>query len=298
MAAVCTTTVGNTGVKCDKGDVRGVPEGFFLTQKSFKFDSYVDFADESVWLTKTKSKEIFPIGGFLEFDDNTEESVYYTSGLGIDVFLRDGKYKFVFRANYGIEQNKEIQKFSGIKGRLFFRDSNGYIWGKSDDGTTVQGFAVSTFKAENKKVPTADAPEWSSINITLSNPREMNDDFILLNPSFDPADISGLANVDLTVAGTPTATEIVISVGNPTGVINEDGSIQFVPMAGIPITDFKFLKDSDGLAQTPDSMTETSDGVYNFVFTALETGTGDLISAATQTNDYLIESTGAISYTI
>ena len=297
MAEICTTTFGNVGSFCEKGDSRGVPVGLILTTKTFEFQTYVKFTTESEYTTAIKAKEMFPFPEIVEFDDNTEDAVYYTSPLGVDKFLRDGKYKFLFRTDVTLNTNKEMQKFSNANLRVFIVDSEGMIWGYSDDGTTVRGFSVSTFKVENQKIPAADKPGFVGINITLANPREWNDFGVIMKPNWILSDLNSLANVQMTVPSA-TATSIVVSVGAPTGEIDSDGSVKEVQIAGLDLPDFKFLKASDGSVQTPTAIKDNKDGSYDFTFSAAESGTVNLVDPSAQINTFLIESTGAASFTI
>ena len=297
MAEICSTTFGNPGVKCDKGDIRGVPVGLIFTTKTFSFGSFTDFADEAEWKTAIKEKNIFPISGILEFDDNTEETTYYTSPLGIKKFIRDGKYDLTFRFDAGLQQNKEMQKFSGAKIRAFILDSNGYVWGYSDDNTTVQGFSIANLKFENQKVTTADAPGWTPCSITFANPREWNDYGVLLQPDFVVADLSSLSVVNISVVGTPSSTSLNIYVGAKTGVYDGTGAEVLIPIAGIASADFTVVKASDGTSQSV-TFTSVGDGNYTGVGTGLVTGTVNLKAATAQSNDFLIESSGAASFTI
>lgn len=296
MAEIYTSSYGNLGVKSDKGDVRGIPVGFVFATKSQSFDSYSAFATESNWITGVKSKNLFPLMGMLEFDDNTEDATIYTSPLGIDKFIRSGKYKFTMRSDLGLKQAQALQSFLGAKIRTYIVDSEGQIWGYSDDAATVQGLSC-TLITQNQKSPTADAPGWSVLNITLTNPNEWNNYGLILQPDFVAEDLTSLSNVNLAVSGTPTSSEIIVSVNYPTGIIDGDGAEVSIPISGIPISDFIFL-DGNGSTQSPDSMTDNGDGTYTFAFSVLATGTVNLVVPSSQTNSFLIESTGASSFTI
>lgn len=297
MAEICSASYGNIGTKCDKGDIRGVPVGLILATKTQVFATKTSFATEADILTGIKAKNLFPLMGMLEFDDNTEEATIYTSPLGLEKFIRNGKYKFTMRFDLSLKQNQALQTFLGAKIRAYIVDSEGQIWGYSDDGTTVQGFSV-TLIPQNQKSPTADAPGWSVMNITLTNPNEWNKYGLVLQPSFVAEDLTSLSDVDLSIVGTATATSVVVSVGVPTGVIDGTGAETKIPISGITTADFTFVKASDGTAQTPTSMTDNSDGTYSFVFTAAVTGSVNLKAPSAQANAFLIESTGAASFTI
>lgn len=298
MAAICSSNFGNPGTKCDKGDIRGVPVGLILTTQTFNFASFTSWATEADWLTAIKTKTVFPLPYIYEFDDNSEDDVFQETGLGVKIFIRDGKYIYQFRMDASIQTNIELQKFSGAKMRAFIIDSNGYIWGYSDDDTTIQGFSISSLKFGKKGTPAGDSKGWTPVDITFGDTRQLNDYGKILQPSFVASDLTSLANVAVTVVGTPTATELIVNVAQGTGVYDSTGSENTIPIAGIPEADFTIIKASDGAAQTADNFTDNGDGTYTFYFTGLVTGSVNLVSASSQTNTFLIESTGAASFTI
>ena len=298
VAKVCTSSFGNLGSLCDAQNGMTAITGLILTTNDFEFASYTDFADQTKFEAAIKNKTMFPLMGALEYDDNTEETPDYESPLGVKLKLRDGKYSYKFRFNLSIEQHKELQKFSGGSLRYFLIDSTGNIYGYSDDGVTVKGFSISTFEAEKMTRASADAPAWSSVSVTESNATQWNGFGVSILPDWVAEDLSGLANVNIGIVGTPTSTELVVSVGAPTGRINSDGSVQTVPITGIESGDFVVLKASDGSSQTV-TFTDNDDGTYTGVGSGLETGTVNLKSPSLMSSGgTLIESTGAASFTV
>ena len=298
--AVCTATIGNLGSMCEGGNNQQALTGLILTTGSFSFASLADFADKAKYEAAIKAKQMFPLMGFKEYDDNSEETPYYTSPLGDMIKLRDGKNQYRFRFILDLNTHKELQKFSNSNLRYFLVDAGGTIYAYSNDGIEVKGFSISNFEAEKQKRATADQPAWSPVNIVESNPTEWDRNGIQVTPDWIAEDLTALANVNMGTSGTPSATEIKVTVGYPTGSVDPNtGAISEVAIVGIEQADFKFLKASDGSTQTPTSMTDNGDGSYTFVFSALETGTVDLVEPASMTTTgLLIESTGPASFTI
>lgn len=299
MPAICTISSGNPGQRCDKGDNRGVPVGIILAESDQVFSTYANAVDESVWETAVKNKQLFFIPNVLEFTDNSEETVIYRSPLGKAKFSRLGKYIVDYMIDASSYTNTELQKFNGRQMRAFIVDSNNLVWGYSDDATTVQGQTVTVITGK-QSIPGPDGtPGWTHLQLTMNNPNEWNKFGILLEPDWVVEDLATIANVDLAVVGTPTSSELIISVNQANNVIQDGGAKPSIPITGLVEADFTVV-DGSGTTQLPaDTFTDNSDGTYTFAWTAaLVTGTANLKAVASQTGDQYVESTGAVSFTI
>lgn len=292
---ICSSSYGNLGSLCDAQNGITAITGMILMTDSFQFDSYTDFADKTVWETAIKNKQIFPLMGALEYDDNTEETVYYDSPLGVKIKLRNGKYAYQFRFNLSLTQHQELQKFSSANLRYALVDSDGSIFCYSDDDTTVKGFSISTFEAEKMVRASADQPAWSPVTIIEKNSTEWNGFGIQITPDWVAEDLQGLANVNLALISQVENDPYfaTFSILAPTGKLNSDGSKQTVPITGVPQADIS-LTLAPGSTNAIVGLTDNGDGTY-----VLETSTyspDDLInlvepSAMTSTG-LLIESAG------
>ena len=144
----------------------------------------------------------------------------------------------------------------------------------------------------------ADTPSWSPVSIIEKNSTQWNGHGISILPDWVAEDLRGLANVNITVSGTPTTTEIILAVGAPTGRLDDTGALETIAVTGIVTADFVVLKASDGSTQTV-TFTDNGDGTYTGVGTGLATGTADLVApSAMASTGLLIESTGAATVTI
>ena len=295
IAANCSSTFGNLGAVCNSGNGFGVDVGIILTTDSFQFDSFTDFATQSVYTTAIKAKQMFPLMDMQEIENQSEETTYQTTSLGIDNRLRDGKYKFLYSFLLTLKQHQELQKFSSANLRYFRVDERNQILGYSPDGTTVKGFSISTFEAEKMGIASADSVAYSPVKITESSPAQLNSFGINIAPTWEVASLSSLTNVDVDVVGTPTATEIVLNVGANVG-LNPDGSKALVEITGLLSADF-VVKTTAGATQTV-TFTDNDDGTYTGVGTGLVSGTADIVDPTALSDGLLIESTGAADVSI
>ncbi len=143
----------------------------------------------------------------------------------------------------------------------------------------------------------ADTPAWSPVTIIEKNSTQWNGHGISILPDWVAEDLRGLANVNVTVVGSPSSTEIILNVGAPTGRLDDQGAIETISVTGIVTADFKVLT-AAGATQTV-VFTDNADGTYTGVGTALETGTANLVvPSAMASTGLLIESTGAATVTI
>lgn len=295
IAANCSSTFGNLGAVCNSGNGFGVDVGIILTTDSFQFDTFTSFATNADYLTAIKAKQMFPLMDLQEIEDQTEETAYQTTSLGVDNRLRDGKYKFLYKFLLTLKQHQELQKFSAANLRYFRVDERNNILGYSPDGVTVKGFSISTFEAEKMGIASADSVAYSPVKITESSPAQLNSFGLGITPTWEVTSLSSLTNVDIAVVGTATATEIVLNVGANVG-LNPDGSPALIEITGLTSADF-IVKTTAGATQTV-TFTDNNDGTYTGAGTGLSSGTADLVDPTLLSDGLLIESTGSADVSI
>ena len=297
IAPICSSSFGNLGAMCEAGNGLATATGIVLTTDSFSFANATEFATLSKWQDAVKAKQIFPLMGIMETDDNTEEVSYYESPQGSKVKLRDGKYIYTYKFYLSLAQHKELQKFSSAKLRYFIIDAKNQIRGYSPDGTEIKGYSIQTFEAEKMQPASADTPAFSPISIVEQNASQWNGFGAVISPNWEAEGLSSLTNVDLSIVGTPSATTIVVNVGAKIG-LNPDGSDSLVAITGIAPADFVVLKATDGSTQTV-TYVDNGDGTYTGTGTSLVSGSVNLKApSAMASSGLLIESTGAVDFTI
>ncbi len=294
---ICSSSFGNLGSGCDAQNGMLAITGIILAVDGYSM-SYQNASTKSDWESDIKAKQLFPLMGAMEYDDNTEETKNYESPLGVKIKLRNGKYGYTFRFNLSITQHRELQKFSSANLGYYLVDAGGTIYGYSDDDANFKPFSLASFDAEKMTRATADQPAWSPVTVTEANSVQWNSYGITITPDWVAEDLVGLANVNITIVGTPTATSLNVFVGSPTGKLDSDGVVEVVPISGITPTDFVVVKASDGSLQTV-TFVDSGDGNYVGTGSSLVTGTVDLLDPSSMhSTGLLIESTGSVSFTI
>ena len=76
----------------------GSPVKLFLEDIDHQFDTESDLNTAATWGTDIQARDILPLPLVSEFDDNSDDDVYYTSPItSLDTFIREGKAKMAFR---------------------------------------------------------------------------------------------------------------------------------------------------------------------------------------------------------
>lgn len=236
----------------------------------------------------------YPLPGAVKPEFVQDEPVFEDLGEGNEAYVRTNTSKDTFYINAEIVTptfNANVQALNNGVWACYIVTSNGYILGKSTDGTKFLPFNCSVRVLPQNKA-TADQAPHLPYTVRLESYEDWNLYGAAVKPTaFNPlTDIDGLLDVNLTISGTPSSSEIIVDVKTD---LNADGVTDLV------IGDFSFLKDSDGSAQTPDTMTESTsvDGRYTFDFTGLVDGTVDLVVPASLSIDGY-EASSETSFTV
>lgn len=222
----------------------------------------------------TQDEPVFQTG-----DYGAEDFLYVTSAKDV-FYLQGSKITPKFNAN--------MQSLSNGSWAVYTVTSNGYIKGKTVDGVKFLPIPCTFRMLPQRKNTDAEGAE-----LAYTIRMDSTDDWNLYGAAVKPTDwnpktsLTGLLDVNLAIVGTPSATEVVVSVLTD---LNSDAVSTFA------VGDFLFYKTSDDTAQTPESMTVVN-GVYTFVFTSAVGGYVNLKApSAASIKGY--ESTGSVTFTI
>jgi hypothetical protein len=297
MAKVnCPEVFGNIGSPCPSNVDKGALIGIIPTAAGFSIP-IADFVGSAAYDTAIKAGLIYPMMDIKIVENVSDEDRRETYALGQELPLGKAPYKFTFNFHLTEDQHKVL--FASNYSAYFKVYSNNYIDGWSTDGITVKPISLGSFEV-GKFIPGTDAAaSYTQVRVVEKNPREFNLYPIVGYPDWELVDLTGLTNVTIEIIGTPTTTELIVSVNYvKTAMINGSGINPKVPISGLVLTDFSILTTA-GAAQPPDSVSETdATGVYTFVDTDLETGNANLVTPPNLTTELLIESVGAEDFTV
>lgn len=295
-AITCDTLIKNTG-NSDCSVLYGYDKKHILVPRGTEIADADTAALLATWTTginAASSSRYRPLMSSWRIEPTQDEPVFQPGAEGAEEYLYTNANKDTFYlqgSRITPVLNSNYQSLNNGQWAAYIVTSNGYIKGKSIDGTKFLPIDVDFRMLPQRKATDSEGPE-----LAYTVRMDSTDDWNLYGAAIKPSswnpltDLEGLLDVDLSISGTPTSTEIIVDINT---------NLNDVGVTGFAVADFLFYKTSDDTVQTPDSMTEstTVDGRYTFVFTALVSGyvTLKAPSAASQQG---YESTGSVTFTI
>lgn len=150
---------------------------------TFNAEQIADWRNTLITLANAddKSQRIYPIGPFSDFTDNSEDTVYETTGYGDEAFVREGQYRWLFRlgkANMCL--HSALATFINKEGQFDL-----LLWDKTNAvlGTTVQdangrdvlgGFTLGSIGRPKMNMATGSTKAQSWIRVTLVDESQFN----------------------------------------------------------------------------------------------------------------------------
>lgn len=177
-------------------------------------------------------------GGFIEIDDQSEDTQEWTSGYGNKYVTRGEVYSWAFRyLDGGMCQHKNYLHFKDRQKQfdfLFFDASYNIIGTNRLDSNGIPGFGgvnLTQLYVYNWKPKTGDQATQYRIRFQLANARQLNEDLAFISVDFDPySDIEQVQDVNLSAVG---ATAIVDADGDINiGVVSGCGGNNMVQTYG------------------------------------------------------------------
>lgn len=284
----CTTVKKNIGLdRCNK--ILQLPRGILEAPPGFKFTPE-DYASSSALKAAIEDLIYAPIGsrGYLwpfatDFENASEAPVYQETPLS-DMKVRNGKYRFRYYFSIGMCNHKAAftHNSQGGQSAFYIYDVEEGLYGRIDEETgDLYPFKAALSNLENLRISDGSVSTASPLYIVLSNSNDLN----LHGGRIDGSvleTIQPLTDVEVTVVGSPSATEIVVDVKTVC-----DGT----PVNGLVIADF--VKTGTG---TMSGVTEVN-GRYTIAGTSLASGTIDIDPPGTLSIDGF-ESIGPATVTI
>ncbi len=283
----CVSSLGNTGL-ANCVDSLGYDARLIWTTESFSFASESEAQDEDNWTAAINAGTVFPMPLFEEVEPAMEDDVEQETGIGLSLFVREGKYGGIGRFQVALCNLPKLRTFNEVKGRVFIVTGNGKVYGTSPDGVELKGFKLSKFHISALKGTDGSTVRFVEMRYQLKNITEMADYPAVPTLTWDPLDLAGVIDVDLTVDSS-AADELVVSVAR-------DCDAEAV--TGLVEGDF-VVKDDSGSEESITSFTDNEDGSYTFAFSSLSAGdyTVELKTPANQTTGGY-DDTGAADFTI
>ena len=274
----CIANLLNTGPSACKGKL-GYDAMLLWTSESFEIANEAAALLEATYVDAIDARTMFPFKLFDEIEPAIEDDIEQELATGVTLFVREGKYGGIGRFELDLCSLPKYRTFNEIAGRVFIVTANGKIYGTSPDRVAFKGFKLSKFHVSKLGGTDGSVNRMVDVRYQFKNPTEMADFSAVPNIGtvWDPLSLQGLIDVTVATTGTPSTTELIVSVTSDC-----DGEA----VTGLVIGDFIVL-DSGGATETPDTVTDNGDGTYTFDYTGtpltVDTYTVNLKTAAAQT---------------
>jgi hypothetical protein len=251
----------NTGYdKCNVG--LGAVKMIILTTDSFTIATETAAKLLATWTAGIQERYVFPLPIVWSATDQSEKDTYETSPLGMKKLGREGTFGGEYLLDAPLGMQIGLRSFNGADLRVFYVDLNGNILGMSTDGAIMKGYKVGMFHCEGMTNPvTKEETKKIVVSIWEDTPSDRDDYGVAVTPTaFNPLELEGLKDVELTVVGTPTTSSIVVDVKTSLGQVG---------LSGLVVADFVETT-VPGVAHTINSATAhgTIAGRYTLASTA------------------------------
>lgn len=268
--ANCNESKKNMGVvKCTK-----LPQmfaGMFTTPLGFKIpaatiasgNAAIQTFLQDAMLDPDVTKRIFLWPSFVGFEDAKEDAVYEETPLA-DLKVRDGKYRWRVQVQQDLCTHRAMGTHNGGNQRVIFYDIENQLFGMDNEAGDFMGFTVSLINVEKLMISDGSAATRTPIYVILKNSKQVDKNGVVMDADYIE-ELNRLTDVEITIIGTPTATEIKATVKT----VCDETSI-----LGLVVGDF-IKKTAAGAVQAITSITELN-GVYTLVGTGWTTGTLEL----------------------
>ena len=238
----------------------GVPTGVFLVNKDWRLDTTAQAFDTAYINTQIKQKVFVPFLDAINFTDNSEDPITFTTQIGVKLLARDGKPEFSFDYSKGYSFQSAAWSYNSFGNYdVILTYDNGVVFtAKAGDGVSIKGHSAGLVNTGNFTHKDGAESEKTTITIQLTNPNEYNADGALLDPvsnGFDIDVIKGVVDAQLAKVSNATAV-VVVSV--------HAAANRAIPIQGLLETDFR------GVGTTETVLSLTYDDIleeYSLTFT-------------------------------
>lgn len=266
----CLTGTKNTGKQECVFEMREMKGVIFIPKgKTFAPGDITDFKTTlSALATNVDPKlRIYPVGTFVDFEDESSDPQSTTTGYGFEKMGRPGTYKWTFSYDNGICYHKSILTFRNQQNRFdaLLVDGQGAIWGVKTS-TGFKGFDLSQIYPHNATLPTGGDPVWNQITISLSDATQFNENLgFVYDKDFSPlTELPGMLDVAISQVSI-TDTNLVIHAEMNCGALN------LADVFGNDLADvtlWTFINQSTNVPKVPTSVA-IANGNFVFVFTTV-----------------------------
>lgn len=265
----CGTDVKNTGT-CECFFSPELIEGVILVPRKMVFTETM-LADASIAAAMSaltlapKAQRVFPVMGFVQVTDNSEEDTIQTFGYGGQADAREGNYNWFFQfVNGGVNLSNSLRSFNGLIGKyaaIFVIPSQNTLIGtskKDDEGNAgLAGIPLERLKTAKWKL--ADGTNAAIYGINFSfRPQYINELIAFKKVSTDSLVLSELAGLEDILLE-------IVEADSGDVTVRADTDCGSTDLFDLYADEFEnpeawIVKDADGETKTITSVTKDEDG--------------------------------------
>jgi hypothetical protein len=139
----------------------------------------------------------YPIFRFEEIADNSEDETLSTLGYGSKQITKDGTYDWSFRMTNGLCFHNHLRGFNLADKKVFFIDSNNYIFGTKVDGG-MMGVSMDFFYAKPFKINDGSNATIFQVRFAMGKPSELNEFVAFVKSDVDVENnVKGIIDLEL-----------------------------------------------------------------------------------------------------
>jgi len=254
---------------------------FFITEDAFQ-NTAANLKLEATWTAGILAGTVFPFPEVMEIEPQNIEAAYHETASGSTFKMKNEKRKTMYKFVENIVTHSGMKSYSDRGWKIWFYTKNGYLRGHTLSADLYQGLSVSNFFVNAQETATFDAVEQTPVVVEFEDANDWDEEFVVLQPSFNMMDLEGAYECDVTVnSATNPATTLTVTVAVTLKGTN-------TAVTGIVFGQFSVI-DESGVSVSVDSAVEVgSTGVYAVVCTDdATTGTvGLLATIAVGTSHY------------
>lgn len=236
----------------------GVPTGFFLTRKSWRFDPTTETFDNEYLEGQIKAGNIVPFLNAISFEAENEEAEIFTSNLKVRLKVMDGLPGFLFRFSKGRGFHKAAYSFNSFGNYdVILAYNNGVIDAALTPDGKVKGYNAGMIDTDQFEHFNGTDPAGTPMRFQLLDSYEYNTQYALISAAENGFSLSTIAGViDTTILKVSNnAADVVIQV--------LASANRGVSIAGLTVNDFRVV----GTTETIDSVVyDSANKEYTLTF--------------------------------
>lgn len=193
----------------------GVPTGFILTRKAWRFNPETETFDNEYIEDQIKEGNMIPFLNALSFEPENEEAEIFTSNLKVQQKVMDGLPGFLFTFSRGRAFHRAAFSYNSFGNYdVIIVYNNGVIDAALTADGQVKGYTAGMINTDQFRQANGTDPQGTDIRFQLLDSYEYNTMYALISAAengFSLSTIAGVIDVDIFKVSNAT-TDVVVEV--------------------------------------------------------------------------------------